>query len=76
METNKKIIALEIHQNNIMKELKEIKDVMKEFKVDFKEFINTADKKYSAKWVEKALLFWFWIVWSTIIWSLMILILK
>ena len=75
-EQSDRIITLEVQQTNIMQELKEIKETLRDFKQDFKEFVESADKKYSAKWVERALLFAFWVIWSTIIWSFMILILK
>ena len=64
-----RLTALEVHQEWIMKELQEIKTTLHDF-------IKAADKKYSAKWVERTMLFTFWVVWSTMIGSIMLLVLK
>ena len=51
-ETRERLKALEVNNKNIMDEIREIKDLIKELKFDLKQALNTK----ANKWTEKVLL--------------------
>lgn len=67
--------------------IKEVKSEMKNHREDMnahrqdfqafkEELFERLENKFASKWVEKFVVWWLWIVWVTIIWAIMSLIIK
>lgn len=85
------IASLWTNMENIMQKLWEIKEELKEFRNNFEDFVDKYEQekkeiiaqltKYSnnnfaSKWTEKILIFIWWVIWTTLIWAFISLILK
>ena len=81
------IASLETNFGNVMDILNEIKTDTREIKTEIKNLrkemyekiadeINKVEQTKAWKWTEKILIFIWWIVWSSLVWAILSLILK